>query len=134
MLSAVCPSSTKRGSSSRGPVQRGRGVVVLHAELPVASVRDIVQQCLTSGRRTGPFAVAAINRIGRSSTCMMTCSPLKDKGDGGGAVLLMEEALPGLSRVDLALLVRSSSGIGLNPVDICDEGRHDQLPAAAAVC
>jgi hypothetical protein len=72
-----------------------RGVVVLHAELPVASVRDIVQQCLTSGRRTGPFAVAAINRIGRSSTCMMTCSPLKDKGDGGGAVLLMEEAYRG---------------------------------------
>jgi hypothetical protein len=30
--------------------------------------------------------------------------------------------------------VRSISGIGLNPVDICDEGRRDQLPAAAAVC
>jgi two-component system CheB/CheR fusion protein len=61
--------------------------------LPVASVRDIVQQCLTSGRRSGPVQVAAINRIGRSITCMVTCSPLKDKadGDGDGAVLLMEE-------------------------------------------
>ena len=61
--------------------------------LPVASLRDIVQQCLTSGRRAGPVEVAAINRIGRSITCMVTCSPLKDKGegDGDGAVLLMEE-------------------------------------------
>jgi two-component system CheB/CheR fusion protein len=61
--------------------------------LPVANVRDIVQQCLTSGRRAGPVQVAAINRIGRSITCMVTCSPLKDNGDGDGdgAVLLMEE-------------------------------------------
>jgi two-component system CheB/CheR fusion protein len=61
--------------------------------LPVASVRDIVQQCLTFGRRTGPIQVAAINRIGRSITCTVTCSPLKGKpdGDGDGAVLLMEE-------------------------------------------
>jgi two-component system CheB/CheR fusion protein len=61
--------------------------------LPVASVRDVVLQCLTSGRRSGPVQVAAINRIGRSITCMVTCSPLKDKaeGDGDGAVLLMEE-------------------------------------------
>ena len=61
--------------------------------LPVASLRDIVQQCLTSGRRAGPVQVAAINRIGRSITCMVTCSPLKGKsdGDGDGAVLLMEE-------------------------------------------
>jgi two-component system CheB/CheR fusion protein len=62
--------------------------------LPVANVRDIVQQCLTTGRRAGPVQVAAINRIGRSIICMVTCSPLKDKGgdgDGDGAVLLMEE-------------------------------------------
>jgi len=61
--------------------------------LPVSSLRDIVQQCLTSGRRAGPVQVAAINRIGRSITCMVTCSPLKDKNDGNGdgAVLLMEE-------------------------------------------
>jgi two-component system CheB/CheR fusion protein len=61
--------------------------------LPVASLRDIVQECLRSGRRTGPVQVAAINRIGRSITCMVTCSPLQDKNDGNGdgAVLLMEE-------------------------------------------
>jgi two-component system CheB/CheR fusion protein len=64
--------------------------------LPVANVRDIVQQCLSSGRRASPVQVAAINRIGRSITCMVTCSPLKDKadGDGDGAVLLMEEVYP----------------------------------------
>jgi two-component system CheB/CheR fusion protein len=65
--------------------------------LPVANVRDIVQQCLKSGQRAGPVQVAAINRIGRSITCTVTCSPLKDKGeaDGDGAVLLMEEVFGG---------------------------------------
>ena len=59
--------------------------------LPTGEVRDLVHQCLTSGRRAGTIQVAAINRIGRSITCTVTCSPLKNTGDGEGAVLLMEE-------------------------------------------
>jgi two-component system CheB/CheR fusion protein len=62
--------------------------------LPTAEVREIVQQCLAGGRRTGPVQVAAINRIGRAITCVVVCSPLKASGgdkDGDGAVLLMEE-------------------------------------------
>jgi CheB methylesterase/PAS fold len=61
--------------------------------LPVANVGDIVHECLSTGRRAGPVQVAAINRIGRSITCVVTCSPLRAKGggDGDGAVLLMEE-------------------------------------------
>jgi two-component system, chemotaxis family, CheB/CheR fusion protein len=59
--------------------------------LPTAEVRDLVHQCLTSGRRAGPVQVAAINRIGRAITCTVTCSPLKSTGDSEGAVLLMEE-------------------------------------------
>jgi two-component system CheB/CheR fusion protein len=67
--------------------------------LPTAEVRNIVQQCLASGKRTGPAQVRAVNRIGRTITCMVVCSPLKgnrqsDKG-GNGAVLLMEETHPG---------------------------------------
>jgi two-component system CheB/CheR fusion protein len=59
--------------------------------LPTGELRDIVNECLTSSRRTGPLQVAAINRIGRAITCTVTCSPLKGKGEGEGAVLLMEE-------------------------------------------
>ena len=59
--------------------------------LPVGEVRDLVHQCLTSGRRAGPIQVAAVNRIGRTITCTVSCSPLKSTGDGEGAVLLMEE-------------------------------------------
>jgi two-component system, chemotaxis family, CheB/CheR fusion protein len=59
--------------------------------LPTGGVRSIVNECLTSSRRTGPVQVAAVNRIGRSITCTVTCSPLKSSGDGEGAVLLMEE-------------------------------------------
>jgi len=54
-------------------------------------MREIVQQCLATGRRTGPVQLAAINRIGRSINCTVTCSPLKSNGAGEGAVLLMEE-------------------------------------------
>jgi two-component system, chemotaxis family, CheB/CheR fusion protein len=59
--------------------------------LPTGEVSELVHQCLTNGRRAGPVQVAAINRIGRSITCTVTCSPLKSDGDGEGAVLLMEE-------------------------------------------
>jgi two-component system CheB/CheR fusion protein len=59
--------------------------------LPTGEVRGIVNECLANGRRTGPVQVAAINRIGRTITCTVTCSPLKGDSDGEGAVLLMEE-------------------------------------------
>jgi two-component system CheB/CheR fusion protein len=59
--------------------------------LPTSEVRGIVNDCLASSRRTGPVQVAAINRIGRTITCTVTCSPLKGDSDGEGAVLLMEE-------------------------------------------
>ena len=60
--------------------------------LPTGEVREIVQQCLATGRRTGPVKLAAVNRIGRSINCTVTCSPLKSDGAGEGAVLLMEDA------------------------------------------
>jgi two-component system, chemotaxis family, CheB/CheR fusion protein len=59
--------------------------------LPTAEIHNVVQECLATGKRTGPIHVAAINRIGRSITCTVTCSPLKSNGGGEGAVLLMEE-------------------------------------------
>jgi two-component system, chemotaxis family, CheB/CheR fusion protein len=59
--------------------------------LPTGEVRELVHQCLASGRRTGPVQVEAINRIGRTIICTVSCSPLKSNGDGEGAVLLMEE-------------------------------------------
>ena len=60
--------------------------------LPTGEVREIVRQCLATGRRTGPVQLAAVNRIGRSINCTVTCSPLKSDGAGEGAVLLMEDA------------------------------------------
>jgi two-component system CheB/CheR fusion protein len=60
--------------------------------LPTIEMHDIVQQCLATGKRTGPIQLSAINRTGRTITCTVTCSPLKSRGAGdAGAVLLMEE-------------------------------------------
>jgi two-component system, chemotaxis family, CheB/CheR fusion protein len=73
---------------------RNQGFFSLDFGLPTTEVRTIVQECLSSGHRTGPVQVAAISRIGRSITCTVTCSPLKSNGPGEGAVLLMEESYP----------------------------------------
>ena len=75
---------------------RNRAFFRLDFGLPTADVRDVVQQCFASGRRTGPVQVGAVNRIGRTITCTVVCSPLKGgaQGDTEGAVLLMEEASP----------------------------------------
>jgi len=59
--------------------------------LPTGEVREMVNECLASNKRTGPVQLVAINRIGRTIMCSVTCSPLKGNGDGEGAVLLMEE-------------------------------------------
>ncbi|OIV36231.1 chemotaxis protein CheR [Mangrovactinospora gilvigrisea] len=56
--------------------------------LPTAGLREMVDACLSTGRRTGPQPVQAVNRIGRSITCMVSCSRLS--GNPGGVVLLME--------------------------------------------
>jgi two-component system CheB/CheR fusion protein len=56
---------------------RGQGFFTLDFGLPTAQVRDIVQDCLTTGRRTGPVEIEAVNRIGRTITCSVSCSPLR---------------------------------------------------------
>ena len=67
--------------------------------LPIAELRDVVQQCLAFGKRTGPVQLDAINRIGRTIICTVICSPLKGSHNGDrdrdGAVLLMEETYSG---------------------------------------
>jgi two-component system, chemotaxis family, CheB/CheR fusion protein len=74
--------------------------------LPTGEIRGIVQQCLDSGKRTGPTQLVAVNRIGRTITCTVTCSPLKSDGEGEGAVLLMEEIYPELRDRCLARAAR----------------------------
>ncbi|HEY1574152.1 MAG TPA: CheR family methyltransferase [Pseudonocardiaceae bacterium] len=69
-----------------------QGYFSLDFGLPAPAVRDIVQQCLESGRRSGPVVVEAVNRIGRTITCALSCSPLD--GQAEGVVMLMEEEQP----------------------------------------
>ena len=68
---------------------RNQPFLNLEFGLPTVEVVEIVRQCFTSGRRTGPLEVAAINRIGRPISCKVTCTPLD--GTGEAVVLLMEE-------------------------------------------
>ena len=58
--------------------------------LPTELLQPVVQECLASRKRSGPFAVRALSRIGRTITCDVFCSPFN--GHNGGVVLLMEES------------------------------------------
>src|SRR5690606_23157890 len=68
---------------------RGRVFFSLDFGLPTAPIRELVDEALKAGRRSSTVSIEAINRIGRSITCTVTCSPLNDLADG--VVLLMEE-------------------------------------------
>jgi two-component system CheB/CheR fusion protein len=67
-----------------------QGYFTLEFGLPSPPVREIVQHCIESGCRSGPVAIEAVNRIGRTITCAVACSPLD--GHPKGVVLLMEES------------------------------------------
>ncbi len=70
---------------------RNRAFFSLVFGLPTAEIHNVVQECLATGQRTGTIQVPAVNRIGRSITCAVACSPLDSNGAGEGVVLLMEE-------------------------------------------
>jgi two-component system CheB/CheR fusion protein len=57
--------------------------------LPIGELHEAVLQCRSTRERTEPVELAAVNRIGRSIQCSVTCSPMEGFGDG--VVLLMEE-------------------------------------------
>ncbi|MEU7578661.1 CheR family methyltransferase [Streptomyces sp. NPDC041068] len=57
--------------------------------LPVDALHPVIQECLDTGKRAGPVSIRATNRLGRSITCAVVCTPFD--GHKGGVVLLMEE-------------------------------------------
>ena len=57
--------------------------------LPISQLHDALKNCAETGRKSEPLVLKAVNRIGRTITCSVTCSPLDGRGDG--VVLLMEE-------------------------------------------
>ncbi|MET9311859.1 CheR family methyltransferase [Kribbella sp. NPDC003505] len=57
--------------------------------LPTDALVEVVQRCLTSGHRTDPVDLIAVNRRGRRIKCSVICSPLD--GQAEGVVLLMED-------------------------------------------
>ncbi|MEC3954847.1 CheR family methyltransferase [Nocardia sp. CDC153] len=60
--------------------------------LPTDLLQDTIAETLRTGRRAGPIDVPAVNRIGRSIVCAVSCSRLDGARDG--VVLLMEETTP----------------------------------------
>jgi two-component system CheB/CheR fusion protein len=57
--------------------------------LPTDALVEVVQRCLSSRQRTDPLDLIAVNRIGRTIRCSVSCSPLDSQAVG--VVLLMED-------------------------------------------
>ncbi len=68
---------------------RNQAFFSLDFGLPIGQLHEALKRCTETGRKTGPMNLEAVNRIGRTITCSVTCSPLDSQGDG--VVLLMEE-------------------------------------------
>ncbi len=73
----------------------GQAFFSLDFGLPISQLHDALKYCAETGRKSEPLRLEAVNRIGRTITCSVTCSPLDGPGDG--LVLLMEE-LPSVGR------------------------------------
>ncbi|WP_055699223.1 MULTISPECIES: CheR family methyltransferase [Streptomyces] len=67
----------------------GEAFFALDFGLPAESLQPVIQECLETGRRTGPVNIPATNRRGRAISCAVVCTPFD--GHNGGVVLLMEE-------------------------------------------
>lgn len=67
----------------------GEEFFALDFGLPTHGLRTIIEECIASGKRSGPVVIPSVNRIGRSIDCSVICSPFD--GHNGGVVLLMED-------------------------------------------
>ncbi|MER5253300.1 CheR family methyltransferase [Streptomyces sp. NPDC002855] len=67
----------------------GEPFFALEFGLPTDQLRNVIQECVASGKRSGPVVIPAVNRIGRRIDCSVICSPFD--GHNGGVVLLMED-------------------------------------------
>ncbi|MFC8131002.1 CheR family methyltransferase [Streptomyces sp. NPDC057302] len=67
----------------------GESFFALDFGLPTDHLREVIQQCVASGKRAGPVSIPAVNRIGRHIECSVICSPFD--AHNGGVVLLMED-------------------------------------------
>jgi two-component system CheB/CheR fusion protein len=73
----------------------GKHLLNLDIGLPLERIRPLLRSCL-SGDSEQALTVDAVNRRGKTIRCQVTCTPLRDGGDGvRGAILVMEDARDG---------------------------------------
>lgn len=72
----------------RGDEVLGKDFFALDFGLPTDELRELIPECVASGKRSGPVVIPAVNRLGRHIECSVICSPFD--AHSGGVVLLME--------------------------------------------
>jgi two-component system CheB/CheR fusion protein len=73
----------------------GKHLLNLDIGLPLERIRPLLRNCL-GGDSEQALTLDAVNRRGKRIRCQVTCTPLRDGGDGvRGAILVMEDARDG---------------------------------------
>ncbi len=80
----------------RGREVMGEPFLGLDIGLPVDQLGDAIRDCIAGAARYGDTVLECVNRRGRHIRVRVTCTPLMGAGSARhGAILLMEELLPG---------------------------------------
>jgi two-component system CheB/CheR fusion protein len=79
----------------RGEEVDGKHLLNLDIGLPLERIRPLLRNCI-GGDSAPALTVDAVNRRGKTIRCQVTCTPLRDGGDGvRGAILVMEDTHDG---------------------------------------
>jgi two-component system, chemotaxis family, CheB/CheR fusion protein len=74
---------------------QGKHFFNLNIGLPIEQLRQPIRHCLDGQEKDRELSLSAINRVGKSIECKVTCSPLVNRGENkAGVILLMEEDVP----------------------------------------
>jgi two-component system CheB/CheR fusion protein len=74
----------------------GEHFLGLEIGLPVDRLRTALRASLNGASAEGPIVLEALNRVGRSLVCAVTCAPLTvEDGEVRGAIMLLEERTAG---------------------------------------
>ena len=73
----------------------GKSLLNLDIGLPIQQMRDAIRACIAGSSQFEESVLEATTRRGKAIRCQVSVRPLAGRGQGKGAILLMDEANPG---------------------------------------
>ena len=73
----------------------GKSLLNLDIGLPIQEMRDAIRACVGGSSQHEERVLEATNRRGKTIRCRVSVRPLAERGQGKGAILLMDQVDPG---------------------------------------